>query len=48
MWMLQLFVFALGVVLIWAGMPTLGAALVFAIALDGFCKEFGRGGGGRD
>ena len=39
--MIRAIFFILGIVLIWAGMPTLGGGLVFAIALDGFCNEFG-------
>jgi len=42
--MLKLVVFLLGVVMIWAGMPTFGGGLVFSLALNEFCNEFGRGG----
>lgn len=38
------FLFVLGIVLMWAGMPTLGMGLVFAVTLVGFCDEFGTRG----
>lgn len=44
MLMLKLVVFALGLLLIWAGMPTLGAGLVFSLAINAFCDEFGARG----
>jgi len=44
MWILKLVVFMLGVLLIWAGMPTFGGGLVFSLALNEFCNEFGREG----
>jgi hypothetical protein len=42
--LLKLIVFALGVLLIWAGMPTFGGGLVFSLALNEFCNEFGHQG----
>lgn len=45
--MIRALLFVIGVVLIAIGLPTLGGGLVFAIALDGFCREFGNEGRGR-
>ena len=46
MLMLKLVMFVLGALFCVVGLPTLGGALIFSVALNAFCDEFGRGGRG--
>lgn len=40
---LKLVLFVLALLLIWAGATTLGGGLIFSLALNEACNEFGHG-----
>lgn len=44
MWGLKLVLFVLGLLLCWAGMTTIGGGLIFSLALNEACNEFGHQG----